>query len=285
MAEAMIEKKDVEKYESGSYFLEYESDSERGGDVFTTLQEPAYTVMTRGQRNQKFYPGNTPNVSNSKGKEHVQADTMEPKILFRAETKASASAFDIVEFCKTSSISISPAEYLKLNPKELDKLIQYMKGSSVTSAHVTDNVSEDVGAADEPTFVSERCSKNIEATANSVQKEMEEKKPNPFYISLLLNGQRLSNCIIDSEASDNIMPQPVAKALGLELTKTFGCCYAMDGKQVPLVGQVKDVQAVLYACPEKRVRLTILVVDIPASYGMLLSRTFCKDIGREIKMD
>lgn len=28
-----------------------------------------------------------------------------------------------------------------------------------------------------------------------------------------------------------------------------------------------------------------MVVDIPASYGMLLSRTFCKDLGGEIKMD
>ena len=32
-------------------------------------------------------------------------------------------------------------------------------------------------------------------------------------------------------------------------------------------------------------KLTILVADIPASYGMLLSRTFCKDMGGEIKMD
>lgn len=59
----------------------------------------------------------------------------------------------------------------------------------------------------------------------------------------------------------------------------------MDGKQVPLIGQVKDAQAMLAACPDKRVNLTILVADIPASYGMLLSRTFCKELGGEIKMD
>lgn len=80
------------------------------------------------------------------------------------------------------------------------------------------------------------------------------------------------------------MPQPIAKALS-KLTKIFGCCYSMDRKQVPLVGQVKDVQTILYACLEKRLKLTILVVDIPASYGMLLSRTFYKDMGWEIKMD
>lgn len=288
MAEQTIEKEGSEKGETGSYFLEYDSDSERGGDVYTTLQEPACTVMTRGQWNQKPYPGNTPTVPISKGKEHIHADLTkltEPKILSRAEPKASTSAFDIVEFCKNSSITISPAEYLKLNPRELDRLVQYVKGSSVTNAHVADEVPEDSRNIDEPIFVSERGTQNAEATVNSVQKETEEKKPNPFYISLLLNGQKLSNCIIDSGASDNIMPQSVAKALGLELTRTFGCCYAMDGKQVPLVGQVKDVQAVLYACPEKGVKLTILVADILASYGMLLSRTFCKEMGGEIKMD
>lgn len=35
----------------------------------------------------------------------------------------------------------------------------------------------------------------------------------------------------------------------------------------------------------KRIKLTILVADIPASYGMLLSHTFCKDMGGEIRMD
>ena len=59
----------------------------------------------------------------------------------------------------------------------------------------------------------------------------------------------------------------------------------MDGKQVPLVGQVKDVQAILYDCLEKRLKLTILVADIPANYEMFLSRNFHKDMGGEIKMD
>lgn len=81
------------------------------------------------------------------------------------------------------------------------------------------------------------------------------------------------------------MPSLVAKSLGLTLTKTFGRCFSMDRKQVPLIGQVKDVQVVLATCPDKRVRLTILVADSPASYGMLLSRTFCKNLGGEIKMD
>lgn len=59
----------------------------------------------------------------------------------------------------------------------------------------------------------------------------------------------------------------------------------MDAKQVPLIGQIKDAQVALAAYPSKRLKLTILVVDIPESYGMLLSRSFCKDLGGEIKLD
>ena len=67
-----------------AYFLEYESDSERGGTMFTTLQNSTCTVMTRGQRNQKPYPGNSSNTPTSKGKEPIHTDStkfIEPRIL------------------------------------------------------------------------------------------------------------------------------------------------------------------------------------------------------------
>lgn len=110
-----------------------------------------------------------------------------------------------------------------------------------------------------------------------------ESKPEPFYISLFINGHKLNNCIIESSALDNIMPSAVAKALGLSLTKTFGRCYSMDSKQIPLLGQIKDSQVVLVAHPDKRIKLTILIADIPASYGMLLSHTFCRDLGVRLR--
>jgi hypothetical protein len=59
----------------------------------------------------------------------------------------------------------------------------------------------------------------------------------------------------------------------------------MDAKQVPLLGQIKDAQVALASHPEKKLLLTILVADIPANYGLLLSRSFCRDLGGEIKLD
>ena len=110
-------------------------------------------------------------------------------------------------------------------------------------------------------------------------------KPDPFYVSLYIAGCKLSNCIIDSGASDNVMPSKVANALGVSLNKPSRKLYSTEVKQVPLVSQLKDAQVALAAHPEKNLKLNILVADIPTSYGMLLSRIFCKDLGGEIKMD
>lgn len=81
----------------------------------------------------------------------------------------------------------------------------------------------------------------------------------------------MSNCIINLEASKNVMPIAVSHVLRLPLTKTFDRFYSMDAKKVPLLGQIKDGHVMLLTHPTKRLKLTILVVDIPTSYGMLLS--------------
>ncbi|KAH9296740.1 hypothetical protein KI387_044768, partial [Taxus chinensis] len=98
-------------------------------------------------------------------------------------------------------------------------------------------------------------------------------------------GHKLSNCVIDSGASDNVIPTKVAHALGLTLTRAFGSCYSMESRKVPLVGRIKDAQVAFAAFPEKRVLATILVADIPPLYGMFMSRNFCKEVGGEIQMD
>ncbi|KAH9310005.1 hypothetical protein KI387_037916, partial [Taxus chinensis] len=86
-------------------------------------------------------------------------------------------------------------------------------------------------------------------------------------------------------ALDNVMPAKLAHALGLTLTCAFGSCYSMESRKFPLVGRIKDAQLAFDVFPEKRVLATILVADIPPSYGMLLSRNLCKEVGGETHMD
>lgn len=69
--------------------------------------------------------------------------------------------------------------------------------------------------------------------AKTMQTRLMVEKPSPFYVSMFIHGHRLSNCIPDSGASDNIMLATVAKAIDFPLTKTFGKFYVIDSKQVP----------------------------------------------------
>lgn len=275
--------------DSVKYYLEYESKSDRGGDILLTLEEPSCSISTRAQRGAKVDLQYKSTVIPTQAKDFkakvegrnktLQDQSSPTQILKRFDLD---SLFDIVEFCKTSRIQISPTEYLRMNPNELNKLIHYIhKPSSDVSTKQVNRVS----SSEETKTKKPDPHKELIQPEKVSPKVSYREKPDPFYVSLFLHGFKLRNCIIDSGASNNIMPTTVAKFLDLPLIKTFGKCYSMDSKQVPLVGQIKDAQVSLAAFLHKRVKLTILVEYIPTSYGMLLSRTFCWDLGGEVKMD
>jgi hypothetical protein len=43
----------------------------------------------------------------------------------------------------------------------------------------------------------------------------------PFYISLNIHDKILQNCLMDSGASNNVMPKVVMDKLGLDITKHY----------------------------------------------------------------
>lgn len=176
-------------------------------------------------------------------------------------------AFDIIDHAKKTKIQMFEVEYLQVYPKQLDRLTKFVKESQPTQPHLA--LPESKGMPN-----------NLVTIPSSVLGKVE-----PFYLSLVINGFKLSNCIIDFGASDNVMPAKVADAFGLTLTKSFGNCYSMENKQVPLKGQIKDAQFSSTSFPDKKIKMTVLVADVCASYGMLLCRNLCKDVGGELNMD
>lgn len=115
------------------HFLEYETDSKRGGDILVTLEDPSCVVLTRNQQNMKPRMSSSSSVMAFKGKRmdsklhQNDQELQEPLFL---NTVKKESSFDIVEFCKSSQIQITPTGYIKLNPKELDRLVQFVKGNN-----------------------------------------------------------------------------------------------------------------------------------------------------------
>ena len=119
---------------------------------------------------------------------------------------------------------------MKTHPVELKNLVDWCKGNAIDA-----NCSIVVEGEEETLTSTIFDQKDPIILAN-----YPGQKPKPFYISLYINGCKLSNCIIDLGASDNVMPFSIAKYLGLNLTKVHGRCYSMDAKQVPLLRKIKD---------------------------------------------
>lgn len=91
--------------------------------------------------------------------------------------------------------------------------------------------------------------------------------------------------MIDSGASINIMPIDVMKILNLNVDTPYGKYYAMDNRFVPVVGIIKEIEFKFPSFPEKTYKMDITVVEVPSSYGILLSRQWSNLVGGNIQLD
>lgn len=168
---------------------------------------------------------------------------------------------------------MSEVEYLQANPDQFDWLVKFVKDKDT---HPTSSSSQSIPCYYEP----KNLPNNLITIPSSIPRKVE-----PFYISLVMNGFKLSNRVIDSGALDNVIPSKVGQCLRIKFNQIFGNCYSMENKQVPLVGKVKDAQFAFVYFPKKWIKMTILVSDVLASHRILLGHNFYKDVGGEINMD
>eukprot|EP00253_Pinus_taeda_P002724 PITA_02724 len=107
----------------------------------------------------------------------------------------------------------------------------------------------------------------------------------PFYIPLLIHDFLLHNCMFDSGASHNLMPLSVMKQLNLQVTKPYRDLYSFDSNKVKCLGVIKDMVVSLAQIPTRSLVMDVVVADIPARFGMLLSRSWGAKLGGVLKLD
>ena len=79
--------------------------------------------------------------------------------------------------------------------------------------------------------------------------------------------------MLDSGPSHNLIPKMVMEELSLEITRAYHDLYSFDSRAVQCLGVIKDLAVTLTQLPMKSVVMDVVVADIPAKYGMLLSRS------------
>jgi hypothetical protein len=110
----------------------------------------------------------------------------------------------------------------------------------------------------------------------------------PFYISIENHDVALHNCLVYTDATNNIMPLEVMEALGMKCTKyyeTSEIIYAIDSRQVLAYGEIKDFYALITVAPHIIIVFNIIVVDLPPAYGVVLEIDWSSMIGGYIMND
>ena len=96
----------------------------------------------------------------------------------------------------------------------------------------------------------------------------------PFYVTLKIHDQNLHNSMFDTGASHNLMPKEIMDALGLDVTRQYKDLYSFHSRRVKCLGLIKDLVISLHQILEKNIVMDIVVADVPAKFGMLLSRSW-----------
>jgi len=107
----------------------------------------------------------------------------------------------------------------------------------------------------------------------------------PFYITLNVYDHLLHNCMLDSGASYNLMPKVIMEKLGLEDTKPYRDLYSFNSRKVKCLGMVKDLVVNIAQIPVKSILMDVVVVDVPAKYGMFLSMSWGANLGGSLQLD
>jgi hypothetical protein len=94
----------------------------------------------------------------------------------------------------------------------------------------------------------------------------------PFLLTYEIFNFNVHNCLADSGASSNIMPFFVCQKINVvpQIMKTR--IIQLDRTYVKVKGELRDVLIRLSSDPRVHQTIDIVVVDIPESYGFLLSR-------------
>jgi hypothetical protein len=106
----------------------------------------------------------------------------------------------------------------------------------------------------------------------------------PFYITSTLHDQLLHNCMLDSGASHKLMPKYFMEKMGLEVARPYQYQY-FDSRKVKCLGMIKYLVVNLVQIPVKSILMDVVIVDVPAKYGMLLSRYWGAKIGGLLQLD
>ena len=91
--------------------------------------------------------------------------------------------------------------------------------------------------------------------------------------------------MIDSGASNSIMPRCIVDQAGLKYEPMIKHVLQLDGTSMTIVGIIKGLRMTLHACPSCTITQDVSIVELPPHFSICLSRDFTTQIGGYIASD
>lgn len=91
--------------------------------------------------------------------------------------------------------------------------------------------------------------------------------------------------MLDSGASSNIITKKVMDQLNLKISRPYHNVCAMDSREIDVVGIILSLPVSLSVYPDIQVTMDVIVIDVPDTWGMLLSRQWAATLGGSIQLD
>jgi len=118
-----------------------------------------------------------------------------------------------------------PLSEIAKTPSQRDKLLKAIQGPQI---NISQQKIREVDYHDAPIYL-----KSL---------DVDNKDHQPFFITLLVNGYKLNNCMLDSGASACVMTKRVMEQLNLRVSRPYYNICAMDSKKIEVHGLIKDLQ-------------------------------------------
>jgi hypothetical protein len=210
------------------------------------------TYQRNENRNQERNQVNIPKIAPTPPKSYVYA--------------SSDLNIDLGGWLSNAKMLVSMSEIMKI-PCQREKLLRAIENPSQNNVGIPPTIAYQ----DEPVILQNMDRGN--------------EKNRPFYLSLLMNDFILHNCMLDSEASSNVMTKKVMEQLNLRISRPYHNICAMDSKTIQVHGLIKGLQVHLAAFPDIMIEMDIVVIHVSDAWGTLISRKTAAELGGNLQMD
>jgi hypothetical protein len=100
----------------------------------------------------------------------------------------------------------------------------------------------------------------------------------PFLLTFEIFNRNVHNCMVDFDASSNVMPLYVCQKINAEVKPSDLKIIQLDRTNVKVIGELKNVLIRLSSNPKVHQIIYIIIVDIPKVYGLFLSKDWSEQL-------